>query len=108
MLALVADVARNPTFPPAEIDLLKSNTAQQLQAQLAEPGVVNNRMFRQTLFGSHPYSRIGPTPETLPNIDRNAIVEYHKTYYRPNNAFLVVSGDVAPDAVFAAAERAFG
>ena len=108
MLALVADVARNPTFPQAEIDLLKSNTAQQLQAQLASPGQVNNKLFRQTLFGSHPYARIGPTPETLPAIDRNAIVDYHKTYYRPNNAFLVVSGDVAPDAVFAAAEKAFG
>jgi zinc protease len=108
MLALVADVVRNPTFPQAEIDLLKSNTAQQLQAQLASPGQVNNKLFRQTLFGSHPYARIGPTPETLPAIDRNAIVDYHKTYYRPNNAFLVVSGDVAPEAVFAAAERAFG
>ena len=108
MLELVADVARNPTFPQAEIDLLKSNTAQQLQAQLASPGQVNNKLFRQTLFGSHPYARIGPTPETLPAIDRNAIVEYHKTYYRPTNAFLVVTGDVAPEAVFAAAERAFG
>ena len=32
----------------------------------------------------------------------------HQTYYRPNNAFLVVVGDVAPDAVFEAAEKAFG
>jgi zinc protease len=108
MLALLADVARNPTFPQAEFDLLKARSAQQLQAQAASPQYVNNKLFRQTLFGDHPYARIGATPETLPAIDRASIVEYQQTYYRPNNAFLVVVGDVAPDAVFAAAEKAFG
>lgn len=108
MLALLADVVRNPTFPEAEVDLIKANTAQQLQAQMASPQFVNNKVFRQALFGTHPYARTGVTPETLPAIDRNAIVEYHKTYYRPNHAFLVVVGDAAPEAVFAAAEQAFG
>lgn len=108
MLDLLADVVRNPTFPQAEVDLIKTNTAQQLQAQLASPQYVANKLFRQTLFGEHPYARIGVTPETLPSIDRDSLVEYHKTWYRPNHAFLVVVGDAAPDAVFAAAEKAFG
>jgi zinc protease len=108
MLELVADVVRNPTFPQAEVDLIKANTAQQLQAQLASPQYVANKVFRQALFGHHPYARIGVTPETLPAIDRDALVAYHKTYYRPNHAFLVVVGDAAPDAVFLAAEKAFG
>jgi len=107
MLTLLSDVIRNPTFPQGEIDLLKANTAQALRAQLASPQFVNNRVFRRELFGSHPYARIGPAEETLPNIDRASIVQYHRTYYRPNNAFLVVVGNLAPEAVFAAAERAF-
>jgi zinc protease len=108
MLALLADVVRNPTFPQAELDLITANTAQQLQAQLASPQYLANRTFRQALFGDHPYARIGVTPESLPAIDRASLVEFHKTYYRPNHAFLVVVGDAAPDAVFAAAEQAFG
>jgi predicted Zn-dependent peptidase len=108
MMALVADLVRNPTFPQAEIDLLKTNTAQALKAQLASPQFVANRVYRQTLFGTHPYARVGATPESLEHIDRASIVEYHKTYYRPNNAFLVVTGDVTPDAAAAAAEKAFG
>ena len=108
MLDLLADVVRNPSFPQNELDLMKSTTAQRLQAQAASPQYVNNKLFRQTLFGSHPYSRIGVTPETLPAIDRASIANYLQTYYRPNNAFLIVVGDVAPDAVFAAAEKAFG
>ena len=108
MLAMLADVVRNPTFPPAELDLLKTTTGQRLQAQAASPQYVNNKTFRQTLFGNHPYARIGVTPETLPAIDRPSITGYHQAYYRPNNAFLIVVGDVAADAVFAAAEKAFG
>jgi zinc protease len=108
MLALLADVVRNATFPEAEVDLIKTNTAQQLQAQMASPQFVANKLFRQSLFGSHPYARTGVTPETLPAIDRAALVEYHKTYYRPNHSFLVIVGEAAPEAVFAAAEKAFG
>ena len=59
MLTLLADIVRNPTFPQAEIDLLKANTAQALQAQLASPQMVANRVYRQTLFGPHPYARVG-------------------------------------------------
>jgi len=108
MLELMADVARNPSFPPAEVELLKSNTAQQLEAQLASPQAVANRVFRQSLFGEHPYARTGPTLESLPAIDRAAIAAFHSTYYRPNNSYLVVVGDAAPETVFAAAEQAFG
>jgi zinc protease len=107
MLTLLSDIVRNPTFPQAEIDLLKANTAQGLQAQLASPQYLANRAFRQTLFGPHPYARTGPTLDTVKNIDRASIVEYHKTYYRPNNAFVVVTGDVTADAAFAAVEKAF-
>ena len=108
MLAILADVVRNPSFPQAELDLMKANTAQRLQAQTASPQYVNNKLFRQTLFGDHPYARIGVTPETLPAIDRASIVNFQQTYYRPNNATLIVVGDVTADAVFAAAEKAFG
>jgi zinc protease len=107
MLTLLADIVRNPTFPPDEIDLLKSNSTQTLQAQLASPQFVGNRIFRQSLFGDHPYARTGATLETVPKIDRASIVEYHKTYYRPNNAYLIVAGDVVADAAFPAVEKAF-
>jgi zinc protease len=108
MMALLADIVRNPTFPQSEIDLLKANTAQALQAQLASPQSVGNRVYRQTLFGPHPYARVGAAVDTVPAIDRASIVEYHKTHYRPNNAFVIVTGDVTPAAAFAAAEKALG
>ena len=108
MMTLVADIVRNPTFPQSEIDLLKANSQQALKAQQASPQAVNNRIYRQTLFGPHPYSRVGATLETVPGIDRASIVEYHKMHYRPNNAFLLVTGDVSAESAFSLAEKAFG
>ena len=100
---------RNPTFPQGEIDLMKANTAQRLQAQagvaaIREQPAVPADAVRRASVRPHRASR----PKSLPAIDRDAIVDYHQTYYRPNNAFLVVVGDVTPDAVFEAAEKAFG
>jgi zinc protease len=108
MMALLADIVRHPTFPQSEIDLIKANTAQGLQAQLASPQFVVNRVFRQTLYGEHPYSRIGATPESIQATDRASIAAYHTTHYRPNNTFVIVTGDVTPDAAVAAVEKAFG
>ncbi|MGH9346401.1 MAG: M16 family metallopeptidase, partial [Vicinamibacterales bacterium] len=108
MLAILADIARNPTFPQDEVDLIKANTRQGLQAQLASPQFVGNRVYRQTLFGPHPYARVGPTLESLDAIDRAAVAAFHQAHYRPNNAFVIVTGDVAPEAVLAAVQTAFG
>ena len=36
------------------------------------------------------------------------IKEFHKTYYQPNNAILIVTGDVEPKEVFKRAKKAFG
>ncbi len=36
------------------------------------------------------------------------IREFHKTYYQPKNAILVVTGDIKPEAVFEAAQKEFG
>lgn len=108
MLAVVSDVVRRPTFPDAEVQLLLANAAQRTQAQLASASFVSNRQFRTALFGSHPYSRIGPTPESVKAVDRAAIMAYHAAHYLPNNAFLVVTGDVDAAAVLPAVEQAFG
>ena len=108
MVTILADIVRNPTFPQEDVDLIKANTAQGLQAQLASPQFVGNRIYRQTLYGSHPYARTGATPETVEAIDRASIAAYHAAHYRPNNAFVIVTGDVTPDAAFAAVEKAFG
>lgn len=108
LLDLLADVVVNPTFPENEVAILKARTRQTLQQQKSSPQFLSNRVFRMALFGAHPYARVSATPESVQAIDRGKIAEFHANHYRPNHAFLMVVGDVQPDAVVAAAGKAFG
>jgi predicted Zn-dependent peptidase len=108
LVGVLADVAMNPTLPADEIAILKQQRLQGVMQQKASPQFVANREFRKALFGEHPYARTSETEATLQAIDRAAIDTFHKTHYRPNNAFLLIVGAVDPNATFATVEKAFG
>jgi zinc protease len=98
----------NPTFPEEELAIMKQQKLQGVEQQQASPQFLSNREFRKQLFGSHPYARTSETKESVNGVDRAKVVAFHRDHYRPNNAFLLVVGDVQADKVFAAAEKAFG
>ena len=108
LLGVLADVAMNPTLPADEIAILKQQRLQGVMQQKASPQFVANREFRKALFGDHPYARTSETEATLQAIDRAAIDNFHRSHYRPNNAFLLIVGAVDPNATFATVEKAFG
>jgi zinc protease len=108
LLGMLADVAMNPTLPADEIAILKQQRLQGVMQQKASPQFLANREFRKALFGEHPYARTSETEATLQAIDRAAIENFHKTHYRPNNAFLLIVGAVDPNTIFGTVEKAFG
>lgn len=108
LIDVLADVVQRPSFPEDDIRLLLATAVQRQSAQLASPQFVANRQFRQQLFGRHPYARVAPTPDSLKAIDRAAIVAFHRTHYRPNNAVLVITGDVTLSRALPVIEKAFG
>jgi zinc protease len=108
LMELLADVVINPTLPAEEIAILKQQRMQNVAQQKASPQFLANREFRRALFGDHPYARTSESEASLQAIDRAALESFHKTYYRPNNAFLLIVGAVDADAVVTAAEKSFG
>ena len=108
LLDLVADVAMNPTIPDDEVAILKQQHLQTVAQQKASPQFLANRTFRRALFGGHPYARTSETEASLNAMDRAKLVGFHRDHYRPNNAFLLIVGAIEPDAMMAAAEKAFG
>src|SRR5262249_53488942 len=76
--------------------------------QKASPQFLSNRTFRRALFGDHPYARTSETEATLNAIDHARIEAFHASHYRPNNAFLLVVGDVDPAAIVTVAEKTLG
>jgi len=64
---------------------------------------------RATAFVSHPYHN--PVIGWMNDIKAftlDDVKKHYKTYYVPNNAFLVISGDVKPEKAFKLAEKYFG
>ena len=108
LIDLVADVAMNPTIPEDELAILKQQHLQAVSQQKASPQFLANRTFRTALFGQHPYARTSETEASLKAMDRAKLAAFHRDHYRPNNAFLLIVGAIDPDAMIAAAEKAFG
>ena len=73
---------------------------------------VNARLSEQmeaALYLNHPYGRpvIGWRHE-IEGLTREDALEFYKRFYTPNNAILIVAGDVTPDEVKALAEETYG
>lgn len=76
---------------------------------LSQPGAIARYVSSRVVFGDEPYGHpLSGTPESLPRIRREDFIKFHQTYYRPDNAVLVVGGDVKAEDVFRLAEKSFG
>ena len=73
------------------------------------PGALANEQFRAALYQNHRYGVpiIGWKHE-MEQLDLDDALDFYDLYYSPNNAILVVAGDVEPDAVKALAEQYYG
>jgi zinc protease len=108
-MEILADVVRNPIFESEEIERLRQQYLDDLQVALSQPGAIARYVSSRVVFGDEPYGHpLNGTPESLPRIRREDFIKFHQTYYRPDNAVLVVGGDVRADEVFKLAEKLFG
>jgi len=73
------------------------------------PGARLGEQMDAALYLNHPYGRpvIGWRPE-IEKLDRDDALAFYRRFYSPNNAIVVVAGDVTADAVKADAEDTYG
>lgn len=107
VLALLAEVALEPSFPENEVALAKQNTKESLRQQRAQPSFLASEMVSRVVFGDHPYSVVAPTPESIDRSSRDEFVKFHRSKLVPNNAVLIVVGDVRYDDILTQAESLF-
>jgi predicted Zn-dependent peptidase len=105
---LLSEVARQPAFPETEVALAKTNAIQGLRQQRSSPDFLANEQLQKAVFGSHPYSFVVGTEQSIGAVTRDDLRQFAAAHYMPNTAHLVIVGDVEPDATFAQIERAFG
>src|ERR1051326_6700214 len=107
VLALMADVLMNPSFPQAEIDRYKARTRAGLMQNRAVPGFLAAERLNTALFGDHPSARTAPTPAALDALTHDQLVEFHRAHYVPDRAVLAVAGDISFEQAKTKAEAVF-
>lgn len=108
-MAILADVVRNPTFKPDEIERLRQQNIDNLTLAMGEPGEIARFVAARVVFGDSPYGHpISGTAQSLARISRDDITKLHGRFYRPDNAILVIGGDITGINGFALANRYFG
>jgi len=106
---LLADILMNPAFNDDEITRKKRITRNWLIQQNEEPGVVASIAFSKAVFGQHPYARqVQGTIDSLDHISRQDIIDFHNTFFAPNNAIMSVVGDISRDELKALLNRHLG
>ncbi len=98
-LDLAADVLLHPTFPDAEFTRIKAQTLAGLRASRDSAESVAHRALIAALYGDkHPYRlTVDGETATVEALSRDDLRRFHRTFYRPDRAAVVVAGDVDED-----------
>ncbi|MGE5564907.1 MAG: M16 family metallopeptidase [Parcubacteria group bacterium] len=108
-MAIMADVARNPVFKSEELERVRKESLDALSVAYQRPGSVAGFAAAPLIYQGSPFGHVAAgTPTSLTKISRDALVGMHDAYWRPDNAILVITGDLTPEEGFALAEKNFG
>src|SRR4029077_10373083 len=110
LLELIADVNRHPAFPAQEIERPRASRLGSLAQQRENPNAVANAVMFAALYGpSHPYgyTELG-TEASNKAMTKDDLQAFWSQNFVPNNAALIVSGQITEAELRPLVEKAFG
>lgn len=110
-LDVFADVVLNPAFPQNEFSRLQKEQINDIKRERTDPFSMVLRVFPKFLYGeghaySQPFTGSG-YEETVTRITREDILKFYTTWIKPNNATLVVVGDIEMKDLVSKIEKRF-
>jgi zinc protease len=111
-LALFSDIVLNPAFPQADLARLKRQALAGIQQEKAEPLSSALRVLPGLLYGrdhayAQPWSGAG-SEAALARLERKDVVAFHRTWFKPNHATLIVVGATTLNEIRPKLERYLG
>src|SRR6266545_4930379 len=98
-LDVFADVVLDPSFPQADFQRQQRQRLARIQREKVQPVQMALRVFPQLLYGAnHAYGNPltgSGTEATVSGMTRGDLVRFHRTWFKPNHATLVIVGDVS-------------
>jgi zinc protease len=95
-LDIFSDIIQNPEFPGTELERIRKNVLTGILQEEDQPNVLATNLFVRTIYGmAHPYGypRLG-TDKSVQSITGEELKQKYNTYCKPNNASLIVVGDI--------------
>ena len=110
-LEIYADVILNPSFPDSELERLRRLQLAAIEQEQTTPDSMAFRVFPRLVYGEgHAYSLPltgSGTRASVETISREDIFGFHSTWFKPNNATMIVAGDITLDEILPRLEAAF-
>ncbi len=107
--AVLADVVQRPTFAEAEVARSRTQAVNSLRVNLRQPGPLASLVLDRLAYGAAPYGApTSGTPDSVAAMTRDQIAGFHGRWWRPDNAALIITGGMEPEAAFAFAEQTLG
>jgi len=94
VLELMAEAAIHPVFTQEEFDKESNKLIESLKIGEKSVSNIANRVENALAYGiNHPYGEFS-TPKSVKNVNLNDVKNFYNAYFKPNNAYLVIVGDV--------------
>ncbi len=108
VLGLMADAAFNPVFEQGEFDKQMKQSLDGIKSNAKNVQAIARRVENALTYGkNHPYGEF-TSEETLKNVTLQDVKDLYNKTYKPNNAYLVIIGDVNFKEVKTQVESLFG
>lgn len=110
-LEVYSDVVLNPAFPEEDFERLRKQQLARIQREQTTPVQMALRIFPKLLYGGDhayglPFTGSG-TIESVSSMEVDELREFHQTWFKPDNATLVVVGDVTMDELLPKLKKSF-
>ena len=108
-LELFTDVVLHPSFPETDFARLKKQRLASIQREKVEPNAMARRVFPGLIFGkNHAYGNpSNGTEESVSKLTTADMRKYHQSFFKPNNATMVVVGDITLEELKGKLEQLF-
>ena len=107
---LEADRMKNLTISDEDFVTERDIVFQERKQRVdSNPSAKFYEILRKTLWGNHPYGNpVTGLDDEIKNLTKKDVIDFYNKYYSPNNAVLILSGDVTVDTAKRLAEKYYG
>jgi len=108
LMELMSEVILHPALSSIELEKVRKQIISGIESSKDDADAISNNVMKKLVYGAnHPFGEI-TTTKTVNAVKVEDIKNFIKTYWIPNNAYLIFVGDIDPANAKALAEKNFG